>query len=141
MIVLEKAGELEVLEALFREITISPEIEREFQLPLPSWIKVKEVADSQRQRILALDLDPGEASAIALALESESALLIIDEKKGRYTAKKLGLKTIGTLGCLLKAKEKGYYPQLFPILQKLKKAGFYLSDMLTKEILNIAGEG
>ncbi|MBK6621231.1 MAG: DUF3368 domain-containing protein [Saprospirales bacterium] len=76
-----------------------------------------------------------------MALESESALLIIDEKKGRHTAKELGIKTLGTLGCLLKAKEKGYYPQLFPILQKLQKAGFYLSDILAKEILNMAGEG
>ncbi|MBK7410250.1 MAG: DUF3368 domain-containing protein [Saprospirales bacterium] len=140
LIILEKAGELSVLKILFQEIIITPDVKAEFQLQIPEWIKVKEVQDIQRQRILMLDLDIGEASAIALALETASSLLIIDERKGRNVAKELGLKTLGTLGCLLKAKEKGYYSQLAPVLQKLQNAGFYISEALAKEILKIAGE-
>ena len=87
-----------------------------------------------------LDLDTGEASAIALALESPASLLIIDEQKGRKIAKELGLNTLGTLGCLVKAKKIGHYEMLLPILQKIRQSGFYISENLMREILELAGE-
>ena len=107
LIVLQNIGRLSLLQNLFDKILITPEIETEFGLDLPDWIKVSEVQDKTKLVLLNLNLDKGEASAIALCLEKAGSLLIIDEKKGRRIAQDLGLKIVGTLGIILKAKEKG----------------------------------
>ncbi len=49
-----------------------------------------------------LVVDEGEAEVIALALHS-SAQILIDEKRGRNVARKLGLEIRGTLGLFAEA--------------------------------------
>jgi predicted nucleic acid-binding protein len=135
LIVLQNIGQLSLLQNLFDEILITPEIKAEFGLDLPDWIKVAEVRDKTKQRLLNLNLDQGEASAIALCLENAERLLIIDERKGRRIAKELGLKFVGTLGVILKAKEKGLIDSTENILESLKNANFYISENLKAKIL------
>lgn len=57
--------------------------------------------------MLQLELDAGEASTIALALENPDGRIILDERKGRSVAKRLGLKVTGTFGIIIKAKDEG----------------------------------
>ena len=80
-------------------------------------------------------MDNGEASSIALATEIKNALLIIDERKGREIAKTFNLEIIGTLGLLIKAKEKGVISNLKDIVIELIKSGFRVSDSIVNEIL------
>jgi len=47
----------------------------------------------------------------------------------------LGVDTIGTIGKLKLAKEKGYISGLKPLLLELKRNKFRISDKLMKEIL------
>ncbi len=84
-------------------------------------------------------LDQGEIYAIALALKL-SASLLIDEKLGRNIAKNLNLKTIGTAGVLLLAKQRKLISKVKPLIEDLKSAGCYLSDALIKEVLKNAKE-
>ncbi|MDP1573610.1 MAG: DUF3368 domain-containing protein [Coxiellaceae bacterium] len=84
-------------------------------------------------------LDDGEAAAIALA-HSLNLPLIIDEKRGRDVAKKLGIKIIGTIGVLLLAKEKKVIKAIKPILLLLKNGHYFLSDALIKDALKSAKE-
>lgn len=95
--------------------------------------------DIQKYATLSDILDNGEICAIALALQLGSGLLI-DEKLGRNAAKELGLKIIGTAGVLLLAKQKKMIHSISPLIDELKAAGYYLSDVLTKEILKLAKE-
>ncbi|MEI2770986.1 MAG: hypothetical protein V9G98_09730 [Candidatus Competibacter sp.] len=44
---------------------------------------------------MRLELDAGEAEAIACALEINADLLLLDERRARETAQRLGLKFIG----------------------------------------------
>ena len=67
LILLEKIGELELLNKLFGNIITTPEVANEFGLPLPSWVEIKKVADENYQAIIEASVDKGEASAIALS--------------------------------------------------------------------------
>ncbi|NCQ11350.1 MAG: DUF3368 domain-containing protein [Bacteroidetes bacterium] len=140
LIALESIMELELLQKMFREIYITDEIQKEFGSKLPSWIKVKKLHDRTMLQVITLELDLGEASGIALALEMPDSLLIIDEKKGRNYANRLGINMIGILGVLIRAKEKGIIETLKPILNKLNDCDFRMSEKLVTDILKRVGE-
>ena len=137
MIILSKIGYLDVLQNLFGEVLISEEVSNEFGEALPDWIIVKKVESHQIEKILLLNVDEGEASAMALYLEqTEDALLVIDERKGRSVAKDLGIKIIGTIGIILKAKEKGIITNLSEIIERLEQTDFRLSPKLKQQLLD-----
>jgi hypothetical protein len=75
-----------------------------------------------------------------LALENEASLLIIDEKKGRGIAKKLGIKITGILGVMIRAKEIGVINRVKPLIEKLEKVDFRMSERLKNQILERVGE-
>jgi len=104
------------------------------------WISV--IAAENRSVITQLEanLDKGEAEAIALAIELQSDFLIIDEIKGRTIAENMGIKIVGLLGTLLKAKELGHLSQLKPKLEQLVKLGFRINPRLYEHVLKMAGE-
>lgn len=105
------------------------------------WIKVIEVANKAKVLKLTEIIDLGEAEAIVLAKETSSELLIIDERLGRSIANKHGLETIGLLGILVNAKQKGLIKKLKPILSKLvNDVGFRVSEKLYQLILNTVNE-
>ncbi|WP_158859771.1 DUF3368 domain-containing protein [Lunatibacter salilacus] len=79
LIALTNIGELNLLKKVYKEIVITPEIAEEYGIEVPDWIKIKQVSDPQKFKLINLELDKGESSGIALALESNSCLLIIDE--------------------------------------------------------------
>ena len=139
LIVLQKINRLELLHELFDKITITFEVQKEFGEVLPSWINVASIQDKTKQHILELKLDKGEASAIVLALEHKTSLLLIDEKKGRKVAQQVGLKITGTLGILIRAKEKGLIISLKSEIEKLEAADFRMSNTLVEKILRKYG--
>jgi predicted nucleic acid-binding protein len=141
LIVLERIKELPLLENLFSEIEITEEVAAEFGEKLPNWIKVGAVKDKEKTKFLELNLDTGEASSIAYCLEKTgSVLLVIDERKGRRIARELNLNIIGTLGLIVKAREKGIITSVAAILDKLEKADFRISHNLKNGILEMFGE-
>ena len=64
MILLDKIGELTLLNRLFGQITITQEIADEFKNELPDWFKIENPTNKTYQKILEASLDKGEASAI-----------------------------------------------------------------------------
>ena len=134
-------GKLPILEKLFGEIEITEEVAAEFGETLPDWIKIVAVKDKEKTKFLELNLDKGEASSIAYCLEQTRAvLLVIDERKGRRIARELKLNIIGTLGLIIKAREKGIITSVAAILDGLEKADFRISQNLKNDILEIFGE-
>lgn len=51
-----------------------------------------------------------------------------------------GLKVIGTVGILIRAKRAGLLPWVSPLLNELVEKGFRLSEDLKREALLLAGE-
>jgi len=140
LILLDKIGELHLLNKLYGRIIVTPEIAREFGQKLPDWFDIKSPINKVYQKILEASLDLGEASAIALAMEQSDVLLIIDELKGRKFAEQLGLSFTGTFGVLINAKLNGFSESIKPALQKIKQTNFRLTEELEKRILLKAGE-
>ncbi|KAM3097771.1 DUF3368 domain-containing protein [Phormidesmis sp. 146-12] len=110
---------------------------------LLEWIETKAIVNLAMANTLQQDqkLDPGESHAIVLALEQQADELLMDERRGRQEATKLGIPIIGILGVLLIAKQRQLIPQVQPILNALiQQASFRLSSALYAQILLQAKE-
>ncbi len=140
LILLEKIGELDLLQQVFGEITVTQVIADEYGLTIPNWISIQNPIDQKYQTVLEASVDKGEASAIALAIELADCLLIIDDLKGRKLADAIGIKITGTFGVILEAKLSGKINSVKPLLAKIKQTNFRLSDKLEKQILTNANE-
>lgn len=135
-------GRVLIPQAVLEEITAADssapgvrEVRRE------SWIQVVEVKDSSSTEALALELDRGEAEAIALAIEQKADLLLLDERRARLVATRLGRPVIGVLGILVSAKQQGLLAAVAPILDDLlSEAGFRISTSLRSRVLEVVGE-
>ena len=143
---------IDVLENLYRELIIPPTVASELQaleafipelntLLNAPWIRIQLPSDESFVNSLRQKLDPGESEAIALAIEFQADLLLMDELLGRKLAENYGIKISGTLGSLLRAKEKGLIASVKPILDQLRdEIGFWISESLYKNVLELAGE-
>jgi predicted nucleic acid-binding protein len=77
---------------------------------------------------------------LAVAVEHEARLVIMDERKGRRYAHRLGLPLTGTLAVLLLAKEEGLVTAAGPLIQQLLDQGLYFLPELVGRALTLAGE-
>ena len=140
LILLEKLDEMQLLQKLFGEVTITSEIADEFGNPLPGWIKINNATDNNYQSMLESFVDKGEASAIALAVEHPECLLILDDLKARKLAKELKINYSGTLGILVEGKLSGHINSMKIVLEKIKKTNYRITPSLEKKILSRSGE-
>lgn len=140
LIIFQKIGHLTLLNQVYGDILITPEIAEEYGESLPSWIKIEKPKDIKRQYLLETQIDAGEASAIALASDFDDVLLLLDDLKARKLANKLNYKYTGTLGIIHKAKQMSIIDTVMPIINQLIETNFRISDDIIKEILTINNE-
>jgi predicted nucleic acid-binding protein len=135
-------GRVLIPELVLQELSVIASAQSEFQaIQTSSWIETRPVVDAHLTQSLLLELDAGEAEAIVLALETKADLLLIDERRGRRVASRMGLKVIGLLGIVVEAKQKGLITAVKPLLDELMlKAGFWVSRELYSYVLMSAGE-
>jgi uncharacterized protein len=119
----------------------SPEPPGRTDLESSDWITIQEVGDSVLLRVLDGELDRGEAEALALAFELRAELLLVDERRARKVAARLGLNVVGVLGVLVEAKEKGLLSEVRPVFDDLMtRAGFRIKTGLYSAVLRAVGE-
>ena len=142
---------LDLLVSLFREVVVPTAVAVELEQPRPRFapvavrglpfIHVRSPQDRVAVDHLRQTLGPGEAEAIILAEELDAEAILIDETAGRAVALQRGLRPIGVLGMLLRAKERGLVREVAPLLDRLQKElGFFLSRKLLDDTLRQAGE-
>lgn len=124
---------------LFDEIT-RPNKEHTKELYRWGRDKTLEVKNKKAVEYLALIIDRGEAEAIVLSEELNADAVLIDDLKARRIAKLRGLSTIGTIGILLDAKERGIIGELRPLLDMLIKKKIRVSKELYDYALELANE-
>lgn len=115
---------------------------RGYHVPDPAeypWLKV--VAPSYvPPEWFSLDLGRGEIAAMALALDNSEAVLLIDDALARRVAEAAGLSVWGTLRVLLVAKERRLVPAVLPYVERLQANGMWMSAVIKRRILGLAGE-
>jgi len=130
LITLDNLNETHLLPKLYEEICVTPEVAAEVGSSLPVWVLLRSSSNQTLIDKLSEDLEIGEATSIALALEMPDCLLIIDEKKGRREATRLGLEITGTFGVLMKGLEVGLIDNPDTIVERLEQVGFRISKSL-----------
>jgi hypothetical protein len=155
LIFLAAVGRFDLLRRLYGSVVVPARVFQEVTQAQPSlpgaaevrqaiadgWMEVRTPAATPLDGWLRSLLDEGESQAIALALEIGAAGLLMDESDGREIGGRLGLKPIGTLGTLLRAKGAGLIPEVKPILTELRqKHSFRISNELLARALGAAGE-
>ena len=138
LIGLERIGRLDLLQALIDPVFAPPAVNQEFGA-LPRWMNVQKPVDVGMVAALRLVVDPGESEAIVLAYE-KGLRIILDDRKAREVAQRLGVPVTGTLGLLLKAEQEGLIDAIRPLLDALDAHQFRISDALRAEALRLAGE-
>jgi predicted nucleic acid-binding protein len=152
IIALACVGQLELLRGVYSQIIIPDAVFDEItvagagepgarEIAQATWVKCQSVHDTPLVTALRLELDAGEAEAIALAIERNADLILLDERIGRRAAQRLGLTTVGTLGVLIAAKDRGLLAAVRPVLDSLRiDAGFWITDDLYNSVVNAANE-
>ncbi|MBQ9494312.1 MAG: DUF3368 domain-containing protein [Treponema sp.] len=135
-------GEILISQAVYRELTTNVIFENEARIVKGAdFLKTSPVQNRKALEILqaASSLDDGESEAIILADELHSDALIIDERKGRKVAQKLGIKITGTVGVLLQAYDEQMITsdEIKAYLAQLKNSNIRLSDSLIQEAVSL----
>lgn len=152
LIGLATIGHFELLHRLFGRIYIAAAVHDEAlaagaemggareKVVAAEWIEVCQVEERVAVEVLLDELDAGEAETIVLARELNADWVLMDEKKGRRKLAEMELNFVGTVGILLRAKQEGMLPLLRPLLEKLRRDGFSLSQPVVETVLRAAGE-
>lgn len=151
LISLSSIKKLHLLKDLFGEITIPEKVFNEVVVAGTEkygssdvkecpWIRVSKTSDNILKNHLMQTLDEGEAEVIVLADELKADLVIIDERLARKYVEKAGLKLIGTLGVLARAKLEGHIPKVKCYINDMMNKGIWFNKELVSRILTELGE-
>lgn len=130
-------GELYIAEAVWEELQNydNPEFDRNILKELES-----RVVNIKSRNHLSVIMDYGESESVILYEELGADYLLIDDNKARIVAESLGVKCIGSIGLLIKSKQKGLLKELRPIFEYWVENGRYFSKKLLNNILEEEGE-
>ena len=149
LINLAKVGQFILLQDLFHNIMIPPEVFEEVvvrgvgqpgagETYTAQWIVRGVIEQPDIANLLSAELDRGEAEAIALALQERADWLLIDERVGRRFAQRAGLQVKGTLGILLEGVRRNVIHDLQPVLDTLVAKGTWIAPAIYAEVLKLS---
>lgn len=87
----------------------------------------------------AQGLGGGEQAVLAYAMQHDY-IALVDDKRARRTALRLGIKTVRTGALLLVLKSTGRIASIKPTLQIWRDHGYFLSDSVSNQLLTNASE-
>ena len=153
LIALARVEHLDLLRRLYGRVVVPPAVHAELAIDssrpgarvlagafAAGWVTVEAVGDSTLRWELAQLLGPGGAEAIALAVQKTPRFLLMDDARGRRTARSRGISIVGVAGVLLAGKSRGELPLVAPVVARLSDAGYRLSPRLIAGVLVRAGE-
>ena len=125
---------------VYEEVCIDGDICKDVLLSFHNF-SIKHIANENAKRYFKTALHKGEVEVMLLADEMKADVCIIDDKLAREYAKYLGLKLTGTLGVLVKAKERGFIDSVVTYMDSMIRNEIYISKNLYEQIKKLANEG
>jgi uncharacterized protein len=132
---------LELLVDSYARVLIPAEVREELRNHPVDRFEVRSPTDLEWVLRHPTRVHRAEAAVIALAREIPEAEVVLDDYKARQLAMSVGLKLIGTIGLILRAKQEGRIQRVAPVLKELRASGFHISPALLNQALSLAGEG
>lgn len=148
LIVLTKVGQAQLLESLAEQLIVPASVAAEVEagppadparILLKSGFGASEVAREIPAAIRDRGLGKGETEVLALA-HRQGAVAVIDDAAARRSANALGIRLIGSLGVIVRARLAGLLPGAGPVLQDLRQAGFRIDDLSIRKALQAVRE-
>ena len=148
LIALAGINRLDLLQAIFGRIHLVQEVVDECaaggkilvpELTGLTWVEIVQSTPPVLPSLL-LDLDRGELHTLDMAKKKQADWVIIDERIGRNLAEYIGLRVIGTLGVLLKAKQLGLIPNFSDTVTGMLANGIHYHPALVEKLIKYAGE-
>jgi len=145
LVALAVVNQLELLEKLYDNLYIPEAVFNEVtQIGKPQSDKLRQFLQRKVKQVdltlTQLGLGLGELEAITLYKKLDADVLLIDDNRAKKYASLNGVKVIGSLGILIKAKEKGHIEKVKPLLDEIQKSKVYISMKLIEKVLEICGE-
>jgi len=151
LLYLGRIGKVDVLPLLYKEVCVPEKVVRELDVGRllradtidPStldWVKVVLVSQEEIDALPSSQLGIGEQSVITYVKSHAGYVAGLDDRLARLFAEQLGIKAVGMIGVLLKAKRAGLISSLGPVLESARTQGFRMSKELYQEVLLLAGE-
>jgi predicted nucleic acid-binding protein len=129
---------------LYTKVIIPPAVQAEFGGAVEGYI-VQPPSNRVHVQTLRLMLSAGESEVIALGVElsqgGEQVEMVLDDLQARRIALSYGLRIVGTVGLLIRAKQSGYIGSVRAILQQMRASGFRCSPELFRRAIELAQEG
>ena len=150
VILLAKAGLIQHVPRLVHALVIPQPVVTEIlnfhdKDPAAIWLRdfgQKFVQSSfvEAKQLASTGIGSGERAVISFAAANSGFLAVLDDLEARVMARRLGVKTLGTIGVVLRLKKAGLIPEAKLHLQQIRKAGGYMSEELFREALRQTGE-
>ncbi len=151
LLYLGRIDQIDLLTALFKLVYITEEVSLELDAGrllrvdtvnprLVDWMTLVAVKQADIDNLPSNRLGAGERSVIAYACTHPNCIAGIDDYHARLLAGKMGLRIVGTVGILLRAKKNGLISAVKEQLVMAQEEGFRLSNDLYDEALLLAGE-
>jgi len=151
MIALVASGnQLDILQRLYTEVIVPNEVAQEMRQAGEKGLAVTEFISAswlnclphpvKTSLYLQNSLDPGEAAVIQTALDRGIETVCIDEAAGRRVARLHGLKITGSIGVLIRAKQKGMNISITESIHNMRTNGIWISDHLAGMAIKLSGE-
>ena len=154
LIALARIGRLGLLRRLYGRVVVPPAVHTELAIDsnrpgakvlagvfAAGWIAVETVMDASVRVELDQLLGPRRSGGDRARRAGRHPLpLLIDDARGRRTARARGIPVVGVVGVLLVAKSRGELAAVGPVLDRLSDAGYRLSPRLVAATLDRADE-
>jgi len=151
LLYLGRIGKVDVLPLLYKEVSVPEKVVQELDAGrlmrgdtidprVLDWVSVVPVSQEEIDALPSNQLGIGEQSVITYAKIHAGNVAGLDDRLARLFAEQLGIKVVGMIGVLLKAKRAGLISSLSPVLESARNQGFRMSKELYQEALLLAGE-
>lgn len=148
LVALAECDMLSLLDTLFQVVRVPRSVFDECTVPDKS--HAIRLAAYLADKTNDIDLSPyifsinglgrGELHAMALYRHLHADRFLVDDQRAKKIANLNGISTIGSVGVLLRAKEKGLISTIKPHIAAIQHSGVYLSDRVVKHVLELARE-